>query len=480
TLLGGLIIFPALINAFANPIKWEDLPDADIRRVGAAFYYSASTGHYFPGAFILRTYDFQNWAYVGHSVPTLDFGSSCSLTGGQAYGKGIRASFFGYHTTKTTWYWGGCIDSAKSYIYSASDASGPWSRLTAINKCYYDCGLLIDDDGTMYVSYVYNNNIWVAQLASDAKSEIKSQEVYVPPSNIGTLKGTRFFKRNGLYYILATDPATSEYILKAGSVFGTYTIKTLASNLAPPIQGAGSPHRGAIVDSTSWTAGEWYYIALVDAYPGGRIPVIAPITWDSDDFPTLTLVNGTWGDAYSSKLGIWDLPYPVLTDYFTSIGPIWEWNHNPDTSKFSAGSSGLTLYTATVTNDLYTARNTITAASLATFNLYNEHELRVPAGYRWGIFNYATTTLGGYVTVPVFSLNSGPITKPSSVTTTTPQTTTMTTTSTRNVSTTRDIFSTTTTAGGGCTVVKWGQCGGIGFTGCKSCATGTTCTYSND
>lgn len=166
----------------------------------------------------------------------------------------------------------------------------------------------------MYVSYVHNNNIWVAQLASDAKSEIKSQEVYVPPSNIGalklvlsnpslpdsfrslapssgSLKGTRFFKRNGLYYILAADPATSEYVLKAGSVFGTYTIKTLASNLVPPIQGGGRPHRGAIVDSTSWTAGEWYYIALVDAYPGGRIPVIAPITWDSDDFPTLTVRN---------------------------------------------------------------------------------------------------------------------------------------------------------------------------------------------
>lgn len=76
-----------------------------------------------------------------------------------------------------------------------------------------------------------------------------------------------------------------------------------------------------------------------------------------------------------------------------------------------------------------------------------------PPGYRWGIFNYATTTLGGYVTVPVFSLNVGPITKPSSVSTTAPQTTTKitttTTTSTRSVSTTRGASSTTTTASGG-------------------------------
>src|SRR4029078_157088 len=39
-------------------------------------------------------------------------------------------------------------------------------------------------------------------------------------------------------------------------------------------------------------------------------------------------------------------------------GPRWEWNHNPDTTKFSVGS-GLRLQAATVTNDLYSARNTL-------------------------------------------------------------------------------------------------------------------------
>lgn len=39
---------------------------------------------------------------------------------------------------------------------------------------------------------------------------------------------------------------------------------------------------------------------------------------------------------------------------------MWEWNHNPDTSKFKLNSPGLTLYTATVTEDLYHANNTLT------------------------------------------------------------------------------------------------------------------------
>ncbi|KIO15429.1 hypothetical protein M407DRAFT_34998, partial [Tulasnella calospora MUT 4182] len=147
--------------------------------------------HYSPGATIFRTYDLHNYQVLGHLVPTLDFGSKYSLTGGQAYNQGIQASFFGYHATKNTWYWGGGIDSSTSYIYSASSITGPWSLLATFNNCYYDSGLLIDDDGTMYVSYAYNNAIWVAQLASDAKSEVTSQQVYVPPSDIDDLYAAR-------------------------------------------------------------------------------------------------------------------------------------------------------------------------------------------------------------------------------------------------------------------------------------------------
>lgn len=32
----------------------------------------------------------------------------------------------------------------------------------------------------------------------------------------------------------------------------------------------------------------------------------------------------------------------------------------------------------------------------------------------------------------------------------------------------------------GCTTAKWGQCGGNGFTGCTTCASGSTCSKIND
>jgi endo-1,4-beta-xylanase len=56
-------------------------------------------------------------------------------------------------------------------------------------------------------------------------------------------------------------------------------------------------------------------------------------------------------------------------------------------------------------------------------------------------------------------------------------TTLVTSTATSSASATTTTTTTTTTASG--TVAKWGQCGGIGWTGGTVCVAGTSCTYSN-
>lgn len=70
------------------------------------------------------------------------------------------------------------------------------------------------------------------------------------------------------------------------------------------------------------------------------------------------------------------------------------------------------------------------------------------------------------------------------VSTSTTTTTTATTTATTTLITTTTTKTTTTTTASptptGCTVAKYGQCGGVLWTGCTVCAAGSTCKYGND
>jgi beta-xylosidase len=347
-------------STFGNPVAWQDFADIDIIRVGNVYYYSASTMHYSPGAPILRSYDLVNWEFAGHSVPRLDFGSKYDMSGARGYVRGIWASTLNYRPSNSTFYWMGCIDFSQTYVYTATAVDGTWQRRSQINNCYYDAGLLIDDNDTMYVAYG-NTSISVAQLSADGLSQVRTQQVFSTPSSIGTLEGARFYKRNGSYYIFLTRPANGQYILKASNPFGPYEIRQVLLNLPGPVSGGGVPHQGGLVQTQN---GAWYYMAFVDSYPGGRIPVLAPVTWTADGWPQLQTVNNAWGASYPYP----NVPRPPRTvkpltgsDTFsaTTLGPQWEWNHNPDTTRFSVGN-GLRLGTATVTNDLYSARNTLT------------------------------------------------------------------------------------------------------------------------
>ncbi|MEV4620673.1 family 43 glycosylhydrolase [Asanoa sp. NPDC049573] len=348
-------------GTYGNPVVWQDFADGDIIRVGDAYYYSASTMHYSPGAPILRSYDLVNWEYAGHSVPSLDFGSSAyDLNGGRAYVKGIWASTLNYRRSNGTYYWIGCVEFNRTYVYTATTVDGTWQKRAQINNCYYDAGLLVDDNDTMYVAYG-NTNISVAQLSADGLSQVRSQQVFSTPSSVGTLEGARFYKRNGSYYIWLTRPANGQYVLKSSSPFGPYEMRQVLLNMPGPIAGGGVPHQGGLVQTQN---GDWYYMAFVDAYPGGRVPALAPITWSADGWPSVQTVNGGWGSSYAKP----NIPASGRTvqsmigpDTFgtAALGHRWEWNHNPDNSRWSAGN-GLRLQTATVTNDLYAARNTLT------------------------------------------------------------------------------------------------------------------------
>ncbi|KAG9202348.1 hypothetical protein G6514_004557 [Epicoccum nigrum] len=359
----------AAATTFNNPVLWQDYPDLDVFRVGDVFYYSSSSFAFSPGAPVLKSYDLVNWAPATHSVPRLNFGSEYDLPSAtsRAYVKGIWASTLRYRQSTDTFYWLGCISGGRTYVWTASGTkaganngevtSWNWTSKGSLPRCYYDNGLLIDDDDTMYVVYG-GTTIRVAQLNADATAEVRDQAVYTSPDNL-YIEGSRMYKINGTYYIFVTKPANAEYVLKSKNIWGPYERRSLVDSISGPIPNAGFAHQGGIVSTKS---GQWYYVAFMDSYPGGRIPVVAPLSWTQDGWPEVVRVNNAWGKTY---------PMPVQTtktvptsgglDTFqgTSLSNEWEWNHNPDNSAWSL-NNGLELRSASVTNDLFSARNTLT------------------------------------------------------------------------------------------------------------------------
>lgn len=347
-------------ETFSNPILWQDIADPEVIRVGDVFYYTGSNMHHSPGAPILRSYDLVNWEFAGHAIPSQDFGPAYRLEGNQrAYIGGNWASSLRFRESDQKFYFLACIRTGQTYIWTAEQVEGPWVRGPSIGNCYYDAGMMFDEDDKIYVAYGHGN-ISVAELNAQGTSQVRAQQVFTTPGNIGTLEGARMYRRGDYYYIWVTRPANGQYVLRGTDPFGPYEVREFLLNLQGPVQGAGVPHQGGLVETQK---GDWYYMAFVDAYPGARMPVLAPITWE-DDWPVLVKVNNIWGAEYPYP----DVPRPPRLmaphtgiDEFTTetLAHAWEWNHEPDNTKWSSGD-GLTLQTASVTNDLYQARNTLT------------------------------------------------------------------------------------------------------------------------
>lgn len=322
--LAALALGAAAQKTYTNPVLWNDLADIDVFRVNDTYYYSASTMAFSPGAPILTSKDLVNWQFIGHSVPRLDFGNATAYNleeGEQAYVRGIWASSMRYRPSDGLWYWIGCVDFEDTYIYTASEPTGEWSLANTIDTCYYDCGLLFDEDDSIYVAYG-NTNITVAELNDDL-SEKSTTSVF---NGTFYIEGARFYNINGTYYIMVTQPASREYTLKSsGDMLGPYDIKIFADESASPIpEWGGHPHQGGIVDTPD---GNWYYLAFDDDYPGGRLPMLAPFHFDDEGWPRLASQ-----DIFTQELPYPSIPVPVDSvhgfDAFRgpALDPQWEWN----------------------------------------------------------------------------------------------------------------------------------------------------------
>lgn len=340
---------------YTNPVIYGDFPDPDVIRVDDTYYMVSTTMHVFPGATILKSKDLVNWQYCSNPLANIENTDAYNLAGGKnRYGKGQWASSLKYKDG--VFYLLFNTNDEGSYLLTATDPAGSWEK-TKLKDGYYDCGLLFDGDDT-YVVYGINE-LRVAQLDEDF-NRIRDEKVITYTLREG-LEGSHMYKFNDYYYIYATYGGIpgAQVCFRSKSPFGPYEEKIVLN--VPE-----SVHQGAMVQTAS---GAWFTVLMRDMWPYGRVPYLLPMYWTSD-WPTImsqSLSTGNKPAGAGSPIAAMPTNDP-FRDY--KLGMQWGWNHNHDPKKWSLveRSGWLRLYTATVTNDLYSARNTLTQRMMGYTN----------------------------------------------------------------------------------------------------------------
>ncbi len=342
---------------FRNPVLFGDFPDPDVILADDTYYMISTTMHHFPGATILKSKDLVHWTYCSNPLGVLETTDAYNLLNGEnRYSRGQWATSLKYkdgmfYILFSTLDEGG-------YLLTSDNPEGNW-KVTSLKDAFYDNGLLFDGDDT-YVVYGINE-LRVARLDADF-NKIEDKTVVKWSVREG-LEGSRFYHIGDYYYIYSTYGGADgmQTVFRSKDPFGPYEEKLVLHDQ--------SVHQGALVPTAT---GEWWTILFADRGALGRLPYLLPVKWQ-DGWPVIgnngKVMETCKCPATGASSKGWSLP---TTDPFRSnvLGMQWEWNHNPDGTRWSLTERPgfMRLYTATVTDDPYKARNTLTQRVLVNHN----------------------------------------------------------------------------------------------------------------
>ena len=357
-------------GTFTNPILWGDWADPDVIRVGDDFYMVSTSMHYVPGCPIITSKDLVNWKMAGYAVDRYDEDPRFDLKGGSLYLNGSWAASIRHHNGKfyvafcTPNGWG--IEKGHFSVCEADRPSGPWKR-TIFPEFLYDPGLFFDDDGRVYVAHG-QHVLYITELNADVRSTkgkpVKIWEKGFKDSQTWGkdfgMEGSHMYKINGYYYITCPAGGTRgwQVCLRSRNIYGPYEHKIIVEDDAS-YPGNGL-HQGGMVQLKN---GDWWFIIMQDRGPMGRVPHLLPVKW-VDGWPMMG-TDGRDAIVYDKpKTGKQQpLCAPATDDEFSKkqLGLQWQWNHNPDNTKWSLTERpGYMRLHASMAKGLTSARNTLT------------------------------------------------------------------------------------------------------------------------
>ena len=348
-----------------------DLPDPDVIRVNNTYYMISTTMHLMPGGVILRSYDLAHWETVTYLYDILEDTPGARLEDGKGiYSAGMWAATLRYHegTFYVIFVSNDIREQNKSFLFTSEQITGPWKK-QKIDGFYHDCSLLFDNGKPWLVSG--NGQIWLTEMKSDLSGPQPGgmRKMIVNDTEGVTLRseGSHFYHINGKYYLFTIHWLNhgtcrrTEVCYVSDRIDGPYTGKDILDD-DMGYHNAGVA-QGGIVDTPD---GKWYAVLFQDHGAVGRIPVLVPVHWENDQ-----PVFGIDGkvpislDVEPIRAGYSGEPL-VQSDEFDympgeKLKLCWQWNHIPDTDKWSLTERPgyLRLKTCIPVNDIQLARNTL-------------------------------------------------------------------------------------------------------------------------
>ena len=398
-------------GTYTNPLFYDEFSDPDILRVGDDYYLAGTTMHTVPGLVILHSKDLVNWENISYCFDRFDFDDDAfSLRNHkEIYGQGVWAPAIRYANGQ--FYVFTNINGKGLQCYTSKDIHGPWKHHNMQGRIY-DLSVLFDDDGKIYAIHGYGE-VKCTELKPDMSGPIEETERTIIPEGNAVGEGHHMYKIGGMYYLISTDyrPNGRTLCSRSKSIWGPYETITItadetfgyhAASLTQVPQGEqyrighdgtkfGIPevdkdatactniHQGGIVEDQS---GQWWALLMMDFHSIGRTVTLAPITW-KDGWPMLGLEGNlgraprTWLKPNINASVQPHAPYERSETFNgKTLGRVWQWNHNPDDSKWKLKNGRLRLQSMPA-EQLMWARNTLTQrvigpVSVATVELYTK------------------------------------------------------------------------------------------------------------
>ena len=336
-------------GTFRNPVLFADYPDPDIIRVGRDYYFATTTFANTPGITILHSRDLINWTLVSHVADSLGDKPEYDLKNGNAYRHGLYASSLRYHAG--TYYLANTPVGQKTRIWYAKDVRGPW-RYHELEREAFDPGLFIEPDGRAYLATASTADGTITLLTLDAALAhvTDGRKIHY----IKGAEGSKIIRRGAYYYLFnALPPRLALSVSRSRSLFGPWETRD-------QIDDKTGGHQGALVDLPD---GRWFGFVMEDSGAIGRMTNMSPVFWQ-DDWPVWGTPAAPGRVPHRAKKPIMGAAFaePATSDDFgnAKLGLQWQWNHNPDTSRWSLTERpGWLRLKPTVATSFWSARNTL-------------------------------------------------------------------------------------------------------------------------